>query len=118
MNAAYLNAIRDAGQALITHIGLTDAAGTELSGGGYARQAVTWTDDSTGVSRPSANLVFDVEAGDEVGQWRGYSASTAGTDYGGELLEDPNNPGNPFSFSNPGTFTLLAASTSISHATS
>ena len=56
MNAAYLNAIRDAGQGLITHIGLVDAGGTELSGGGYARQPVTWTDENPGNSRPSATL--------------------------------------------------------------
>lgn len=61
MNAAYLNAIRDHGQSLITHIALF-GDGAELSGGGYARLPVTWVDDGTGVSRPSANLVFTTDA--------------------------------------------------------
>lgn len=110
MNAAYYNAIRDHGQSLITHIGLVDDVGTELTGGSpaYARQAVTWTDDGDGVSRPSADLEFDVPAGDTVAEWRGYSASTAGTDYGGASLTNE-------AFAAQGTYTLLAASTSITH---
>lgn len=111
MDAAYLNLIRDAGQAAITHIGLVDTGGTELSGGGYARLAVTWVDDGTGVSRPSADRVFTTEAGDEVAGWRGFSASTGGTNYGGATVPTK-------TFSNPGTYTLLAASTSISHTAS
>jgi hypothetical protein len=108
MNAAYLDAIRDHGQSLITHIGLVDSLGTELAGGGYARQAVTWVDEAGSVSRPSADLVFDTEAGDEVAGWRGFSAVTAGTDFGGATFTAVN-------YTNPGTFTLLAASTSIDH---
>jgi hypothetical protein len=108
MTTAYLDAIRDHGQTLITHIGLVNSAGVELSSAGYARQAVTWTDDAGSVSRPTADLVFDTEAGDEVAGWRGYSASTAGTNYGGADFT-------AVTFANPGTFTLLAASTSIDH---
>jgi hypothetical protein len=110
MNSAYLNATATSGVALITHIGLTNAAGTELSGGGYARQAVTWTGGAA-VKSPSANLVFDVGAGAEVGQWRGYSASSGGTDYGGATVTTR-------SYTNAGTYTLLAASTNITHAAS
>ena len=110
MSTAYLNLIRDAGQTAITHIALF-GNGTELSGGGYARQAVTWTDSADGVSRPNANLVFTTESGDVVDEWRGFSASSAGTDYGGAALTE-------VTFSNPGTYTLLAASTSISHTAS
>lgn len=107
MNSAYLNLIRDAGQSAITHIALF-GNGVELSGGGYARQPVTWTDAGGGLSRPSADLVFTTEAGDVVDEWRGFSAATAGTDYGGAALSE-------VTFSNPGTYTLLAVSTSISH---
>lgn len=109
MLAAYLNAIRDHGQSLITHIGLFDG-GTEITGGSpaYARKAVTWVDDGDGVSRPNANLVFDIPAGADVTGWRGFSASTAGTDYGGETLATE-------SYTGQGTYTLLAASTSITH---
>lgn len=108
MNSTYLNATADAGKALITHIGLVNTGGVELSGGGYARQAVTWTAASNGLVRPTGNLVFTTEAGDEVAGWRGYSASSGGTDYGGHTLTT-------VTFSNPGTYTLLAASTGIDH---
>ena len=40
MNQTYLNAVADAGAALITHIGLVNGSGVEISGGtpAYARQ--------------------------------------------------------------------------------
>jgi hypothetical protein len=107
MNSNYHNAVAIHGATLITHIGLVNAGGTELAGGGYARQPVTW--ERTGaVLRPDANLVFTTEASDQVAGWRGYSALTSGTDYGGAAVTERN-------YSNPGTFTLLAASTSITH---
>lgn len=108
MSDAYLDLIRDAGQAAITHIGLVNGSGTELSSAGYARKAVTWTDVASSVSKPSGDLVFDVKSGDVVAGWVGYSASTAGTNYGGATLTTA-------TFSNDGTYTLLAASTSIDH---
>jgi hypothetical protein len=113
MNTAYLNLIREAGQSAITHIGLVDDTGTELTGGSpaYARKAVTWTDSADGVSRPSADLTFDVPAGASVASWRGYSASSSGTDYGGEDLTQED-------YAGQGTYKLLAASTSITHAAS
>ena len=114
MSTAYRDLVRDAGQAAITHIGLVDTTGTELSGGGYTRVAVTWVDDGDGVSRPSENLVFTTEAGDEVGGWRGYSASTGGTNYGGADYAGAEIK----TYTNPGTYTLLAASTAINHTAS
>ena len=110
MNDAYLNALRDHGQSLISHIGLVNASGIELSSAGYARQAVTWTDDAgnSGLSKLSADLVFTIASGDVVAGWRGYSASSGGTDYGGAALTQ-------VTFTNAGTYTLLAASTSIDH---
>lgn len=108
MNTTYLNAVADHGGSLITHVGLVDSGGTELASASYSRQAVTWTAASDGDINPTADLVFDMTAGDEVSGWRGYSASTAGTDYGGADLTTVN-------FNNDGTYTLLAASTSIDH---
>lgn len=110
MLAAYLNAIRDHGQSLITHIGLVDETGAEISGGSpaYARLPVTWTDDGDGVMRPSADLVFDVPAV-TVGGWRGYSALTAGTDYGGEVVTNE-------VFAAQGQYNLVAAQTAVTHA--
>lgn len=111
MNVAYLNAVRDHGQSLITHIGLVDGSGVELAGGGYARLAVTWVDSADGVSRPSADLTFTTEAADVVAGWRGFSAVSAGVDYGGGALTS-------VTFNNAGTYKLLAASTSINHTAS
>ncbi|WP_091079037.1 hypothetical protein [Nonomuraea wenchangensis] len=106
MATAFLNVCADAGGAAITHIGLVNGSGTELTGGSYARKAVTWTTASNGLIRPSADLVFDAPAGSTVAGWRGFSASTSGTNYGGADLTSQ-------AFATAGTYTLLAASTSI-----
>lgn len=105
MSAAYRNAIRTHGATLVTHIGLLNA-GVPLAG---ARKAVTWdTTDADGLMRPTADLTFDVAAGESVTEWRGYSALTAGTDYGGQTLTTE-------AFASAGTYKLLAASTFVDH---
>jgi hypothetical protein len=104
MNAAFANSLASHGASLITHIALFNGS-TELTGGSYARQAVTWTGASN-VKSPSGNLVFNVPAGATVTNWRGFSASTGGTDYEGATVTTA-------SFTNAGTYTLLAASTNI-----
>lgn len=114
MTSAYLNAIRDHGQSLITHVGLVDDAGVAIAG--LARQPVAWTDDGNGVSRLAADEVFpDIPAGESVGGWRGYSALTVGTDYGGDDFT-------PVTFGSDAgverTFTLLASLTTINHTAS
>lgn len=109
MDATYRNALRNYGAGLITHIGLVDGTGTEVSGGSYARKPVTWTTtDPDGLMRPSADLTFDIPAGGVVAGWRGYSALTAGTNYGGAALTSE-------TYGSAGTYTLLAASTSVDH---
>ena len=110
MEEVYRNAIADHGASLITHIGLVDETGTELTGGdpAYARQAVTWTSASGGTIRPDADLTFDVPADTTVGGWRGYSALTEGTDYGGKALTQE-------TFASQGEYKLLSASTGILH---
>lgn len=107
MDQTYNDALAIHGATLITHIGLVDASGTELSGGGYARLPVTWT-RTNGLLRPSADLVFTTEASDVVAGWRGFSALSGGTNYGGAAVTQR-------TYSNPGQFRLLAASTSITH---
>ena len=107
MNSTFYTALAGHGAGLITHIGLFNSGGTEITGGGYARQAVTWT--GAGATRnPSANLTFSIPAGGQVQSWRGFSASTGGTDYGGATLASPSAV-----YGNAGTFQLLAASTSF-----
>lgn len=110
MQVNYRDAIANHGVTLITHIGLTNTAGTELSGGtpAYARKAVTWTAASSGTVRPTANLLFDIPAAGEVGGWRGYSALTAGTNYGGATLTQE-------TFAAQGQYNLLAATSGILH---
>lgn len=108
MNTAFLDALATHGGTLITHIALFDT-GVEISGGSpaYARLAVTWTAPSgDGLIRPTADLTFDIPAGADVTEWRGFSALTGGTDYGGETLTTE-------SFAAQGEYTLLAASTAI-----
>lgn len=104
MNSAFHNSLAAHGASLITHIALFDS-GVEISGGGYARKPVTWS-GAGNVKSLSDDLVFDIPSGATVSEWRGFSALTGGTDYGGKGLT-------PAAFSNPGTYTLLAASTSI-----
>lgn len=109
MDTNYRNSIATHGASLITHIGLVNAGGTEISSGGYARQAVTWTAASDGTIRPNANLVFTMTTSDVVAGWRGYSALSAGTNYGGAALTE-------VTFGNDGTYTLTGASSGITHA--
>lgn len=111
MNTSYTNAVATHGASLITHIGLFNAVGVELTSGSYARKPVTWTAPANGQIRPTADLVFNVAAGDVVAEWRGFSALTGGTDYGGAAVVQR-------TFSNPGTYTLTAADTAISHTSS
>lgn len=107
MNTAFLNALAAEGASLITHIALFDS-GSEITGGSpaYARQAVTWTAPSNGLIRPDADLEFDIPAGATVDEWRGFTALTAGTDYGGAALTAE-------AYAGQGTYTLLAAGTGI-----
>lgn len=108
MSTAYLDAIAEHGRTIITHIGLVDESGTEISGGSYARQAVTWTTASNGRIQLQSDLTFDVPAGATVAGWRGYSAASGGTDYGGADL--PSQP-----FATEGTYTLRSDLTWIDH---
>lgn len=108
MNEIYRNAIANAGAALITHIGLINELGQEISGGNYARQPVIWATASNGIVRPTTNLVFEVPAGTTVTGWRGYSAITGGTDYGGANLSSQ-------TFTGGGQLTLLASLMGILH---
>ena len=109
MTEGYRNAIAGHGASLITHIGLVDELGNELSGSGYTRLAVTWEPASGGTIRPNADLTFDVPAG-KVKGWRGFSAEEVGTNYGGADLTEE-------TFAAAGQYKLLSASTGILHST-
>jgi hypothetical protein len=104
VNVVALNAAATAIGTAVTHLGLVNASGTELSGGTYARLPVTWTVASAGVINPTSDKVFNVPAGQTVGGWRGYTALTSGTDYGGASLTNE-------VYAAAGTYTLVAAGT-------
>jgi hypothetical protein len=102
-SAALLNIAATEIASVVVFVGLVDGGGVELSGGGYARQACVMTATGANV-RLTTDEVFTTEAGDTVAGWRGYSAVTGGTDYGGNAV-------GPESYTGPGTFTLVGAST-------
>jgi hypothetical protein len=112
MADSYLNLTATAGGAAITHIGLVNGSGTEVTGGSpaYARKPVTWTTPTSpaGLIRPTTDLVFDIPAAGVVAGWRGFTALTGGTNHGGASMTSE-------TFAGQGTFTLLAASTAIDH---
>lgn len=101
-----LNAVADHLAGLATHVGLVDGSGTELTGGTYARLAVSWTAAADGLIRPTADKDFDVPAGVTVGGWRAFSASTGGTNYGGADVTSE-------TFASAGTYRLVAANTAF-----
>lgn len=108
MNTAYLDALCAQAAALVSHLGLVDETGTEITGGGYARLPMAWTAPSGGLIRPTTDLVFEVAAGTTVAGWRAYDDPAAGTDYGGQDVPQED-------FTGAGQYTLLAAQTSIDH---
>ena len=105
MNATFVNALASHGASLITHIGLVNGSGVELSGGTYARLPVTWT-GAAGIKTPSTDLLFNVPAGATVAAWRGYSTLTGGTDYDGKAVTST-------PFTNAGTYNLRSSLTNI-----
>ena len=106
MNTAYRDAIATHGASLITHIEIVDGSGNPTSS---ARQPVTWTTAADGLIRPDANITFAGTAEAAAAGWRGYSALSGGTAYGGADFAAASQ------FSLSGQFTLLAASTSVQH---
>lgn len=101
MNNDYLNEIADHGATLVTHVALADT-GDELSGGDYARQAVTWSAATDGNISATNTPTFDVPAGATVNQVMFYSAVTGGTAYGATSVTSE-------TFSGAGTYTLSSA---------
>lgn len=106
-NAATLDAAADGLAAVITHWGLVDTSGTELTGGSYARIASAGV-SNLGTVKPTGNLAFNVPAATTVGGVRAYSASSGGTNFGG--WDYPTGAGNGReTFDSAGTYTVIAA---------
>ena len=101
MNEAFATALAAHGASLITHIAVY-SSGSPV---GAARIPVTWTGAGS-IKNPSANLTFTGTPSTPIDEWRGFSALTGGTDYGGAALTGTG-------FDSSGNFTLLAASTNF-----
>lgn len=73
------NALLTSGKAGVTHVGaLTDLSGTEVAGGSYARQAVTWAAAASGATASSGALTIPIPAGTTVVALGHYDALSAG----------------------------------------
>jgi hypothetical protein len=95
------------GAVAITHISLHTAnpgttGASEVTGGSYARQAVTWGAASAGVKSNSAQLVFNVPGGTTITHVAGWTASSGGTFRGGGAL------GASQAYATDGTYTIAA----------
>lgn len=102
------NALANAYKAGMTHLSLHttahsgDTAGTEVSGGSYARKAITWGSTTNGVT--SGSVTFDVPAGTTIVAWGGYNALTAGTFFDGSSVTSQ-------AFATAGQYTLTVTYT-------
>lgn len=79
------------GTVKVTHISLHTAdpgtdGSNEVTGGSYARQAVTWDAASSGTKSNSGDLTFQVPSGTTITHIGGWTASTSGTFRGGGAL--------------------------------
>lgn len=97
------NALVDAYKGQATHAALYStapgaSAGTELTGGTYARKPVTWGATTASASTATA-IVFDVPAGATVAGFGFHTAVTAGTYLDGGTLPTQ-------AFATAGTYTL------------
>lgn len=102
---AMLDLIDETGATAATHVSLhTDDPGTtgadEVTGGSYARQAVTWGAASGGSKTNSSALTFSIPAGTTITHVGLWTASTNGTFLGGGPLDSPQ------SYPTGGTYTI------------
>lgn len=112
LNDAARNAMLNNLGGLITHASLHTAdpgtTGTsEVAGGTYARQSITWNAAATSNLDNLANPVFNVPAATTVTHVGFWSAVTAGTFYGSATVTSE-------TFVGAGTYTVSDADISVS----
>lgn len=91
------------------HTAEPDASGSsEVTGGTYTREAISWAAASGGTAVSNAEIVFDVPTGVTITHLGYWSASTAGTFYGSRALDTSQ------TFSSAGTFTIASGNLSES----
>lgn len=74
----------------------------EVTGGSYARQAVTWDAAASGSKASSADITFNVPSGTTITHAGGWTASTSGTFRGGGAL------GTSQAFGTAGTYKIAS----------
>lgn len=91
------------------HTAEPDANGSsEVTGGTYTREAISWAAASGGTAVSNAEIVFDVPTGVTITHLGYWSAGTAGTFYGSRALDTSQ------TFSSAGTFTIASGNLSES----
>jgi len=83
------------------HTAEPDASGnSEVTGGSYTREAISWAAASSGTAASDADIVFDVPTSTTITHLGYWSASTGGTFYGSRALDTSQ------TFSTAGTYTI------------
>lgn len=91
------------------HTAEPNASGSsEVTGGAYTRESISWGAASGGTAISSANIVFDVPTGTTITYLGYWSASSGGTFYGSRALDVSQ------TFSSAGTYTISAGNLSES----
>jgi hypothetical protein len=91
-----------------------DSGASEVTGGTYARKAITWNTAASGNLDSSNAPVFDVPAGTTITHAGYWSALTGGTFYAGDLLTAAGSTSaQPETFASGGTYTLSDADLEI-----
>lgn len=91
------------------HTAEPNASGSsEVSGGSYTRETISWGSSSNGTATNDAQIVFDVPTGTTITYLGYWSAASAGTFYGSRQLDVSQ------TFSSDGTYTIAVGNLSES----
>lgn len=97
-----ITAVKNAATFISLHTGDPSTSGAnEVTGGTYARVAVTWGTVTAGSVTATGSAVINVPAGTTITYWGLWTASTSGTFYFGGLLAASE------TFGAAGTYSLL-----------
>lgn len=97
-----LDALKAEAKFVSLHSDYPATAGNEISGGGYARQPITWGTSSGGKTVATNQPVFSVASGTTIKAVGLFSAATAGTLYGSYSAKAE-------TYANPGTYKIDTA---------
>lgn len=81
---------------------------SEVTGGTYARQGISWNAASNGTATSSADITFNVPGGTTITHLGYWSASTSGTFYGSRALDTSQ------TYATNGTYKIVAGNLSES----